>query len=275
MIPADNENFAKALLVLGEVFGEQISEARLEAYRMVLAGYEFQSVESAIQRAMTSLRFFPKPAELVEMIEGNADDRANQAWSTFFAATTDSGYSSAKFLDPASAIAVDAVFQGWIQACQMINQSSPEMLAHYRNHFLKQYAAARRSGRDVVTYRPGLSELSMRGDAGWKDRFQRPIVQPVLVIGMRETRKMMLPFDVQNGTLTAPAMEALTAGVQELQQFAQKFIGRAPSSQKALGAVPQQPATKAEIAEILAEATAKLSDQPRAQVYLEQLEAAA
>lgn len=259
MTPEDDKKFIKALLVLGEVFNEQVSETRLEAYRMVLGDYEFQSVEDAIRRAMTSLKFFPRPSELVEMIEGNADDRANQAWSTFFAATADSGYSSVKFLDPASAIAVDAVFQGWIQACKVINEATPEMLAHHRNHFLKQYSAARRGGRDVVTYRPGLSELSMRAEAGWKDRFNRPVIQPVLVVGLRETRKMMLPFDVQSGTLTAPAMEALTSGVQELQRFAQSYIGRAPQPQRALNAAP---ATKDEVAEILAETKSKYGDSP-------------
>lgn len=272
MNATDDTKFVQALLVLGEVFNEQISEMRMEAYRMALADYDMAAIERACKSAMTSLKFFPKPVELIELIEGNAEDRANQAWGTLYAATTDSGYSSVRFLDPAAAVAVDAVFQGWIQACQVLSQCSSEMLAHYRNHFIKQYVAARRNRRDVETYRPGLSELSMRVDGEWKTRMQRAIVQPVLLIGIRETRRLMMPFDVQTGTLRADAQAALTAGVDAAQQFARQFAGKPMLPPAPLKALSAAPATEDEKREILAEVRSQFAANPNATAYLNALE---
>lgn len=274
MIPADDANFVRALLILGEAFGEQISETRIEAYRLVLEAYDIAAIEQATRKAMSTLKFFPKPAEIIEIIEGGSNDRAAMAWAAFLDATSDSGYASVKFLEPATAIAVDAVFGGWIQACELLHTCAPEMLAHYLNNFSKQYTAARNANRDVVTYRAGRSELSMRDGGQWKERMQRAVVQPVLLVGQRETRKVMLPFDPQAGTLRADAMEALLTGVAEVLKFAQQFSKPALAAAKetrALKAAPEPMATKEEVEAILAEAKAKHGDSP----YLKALEVAA
>lgn len=268
----DVPKFAQLLLVMGEVYSEQVSDTRLEAYRLVLGDYEFSAIEAAMQRAMRTLKFFPKPAEIVEMIEGGQADRAAMAWAAFLSATDDGGYASVKFLEPATAIAVDAVFGSWIQACQLLHVCEPEMKAHYLNQFTRQYTAALKTSRDTVTYRPGLSELSMRDGGAWRERMTRAIVQPVLLVGARETRKVMLPFDPQAGTLRADAMEALTAGAATALQFAQQFNGRpALPAQPALKALNVAPATKDEIATILTEARNKYGESP----YLKALEEAA
>lgn len=268
----DVPKFAQLLLVMGEVYSEQVSDTRLEAYRLVLGDYEFSVVEAAMRRAMRTLKFFPKPAEIVELIEGGQSDRAAMAWAAFLSATEDGGYASVKFLEPATAIAMDAVFGSWIQACQLLHTCEPEMKAHYLNQFTRQYTAAMKTSRDAITYRPGLSEFSMRDGGAWRERMTRAIVQPVLLVGARETRKVMMPFDPQVGTLRADAMKALTTGASTALQFAKQFAGRpALAAQPDLKALNAAPATKDEVVTILAEARGKFGESP----YLKALEAAA
>lgn len=298
MTEQDTPKLKEIMNRVGIITDKPMTKSHYDTYFELLKGFSIEQVAGAFTEALKKNTFFPRPAELLEILEGNDDDRASYAWSAFLSAAKNGGYASVKFLDAATAIAVDQAFGGWIQACQKLaagwvddfgkihDASSDEMITAWRNHFFKVYAAARRSHREVELYRPGLSELSMRdpqkplrGDempGEWKSRMTT-LIQSVLLIGFKETREIKLPFDVQAGTLTDAAKAALAEGPKAAIALAESLTPRralaaVQPEQKALKAAPQPPATREEIAAILAEAKAKLADKPKAQQYLRLLE---
>ena len=196
--------FTEYLLTLGEVFGEQISELRLEAYRAALDGYELPAIESAMRRATATLKFFPKPAELIELMEGSHDDRAGQAWHVLLDAVSDGGNASVKFLDPAAAVAMDVTFGGYLQAARTIREADEPMIAHYRKNYMQAYQTARKFPRQVETYRAGVFEFQNSAGGNWTERIPSYFA-PVRLIGLREVKEVRLQFDAQTGKLTGAA----------------------------------------------------------------------
>src|SRR5438874_1621180 len=81
MTNTDREQFTKWLFLLAEGFKEPMSELRLEAYWMALE-HEISIVQmgDAVREALRSSKFFPRPAELREYIQGNPKQLAEAAW---------------------------------------------------------------------------------------------------------------------------------------------------------------------------------------------------
>lgn len=252
--------FTQCLLVLGEVFSEQISELRLEAYRMALDGYELSAIESAMNRAIGTLKFFPKPAELIELMEGSHDDRAGQAWHVLLDAVSDGGNASVKFLDPAAAVAMDVTFGGYLQAARTIREADEPMIAHYRKNYVQAYQTARKFPRQVETYRAGVFEFQNSAGGTWTQRMQS-YLSPVRLIGLREVKEVRLPFDAQTGKLTGDAKLMLDAATTT--EGAQKLLAtgmtRAP---KLLSAPAVEPLSHQEARQFLKAVETETSETP-------------
>lgn len=231
MTESDRTEFGKILFGLGEVYGESLSAPRIDAYFLALSDLTIEQVDAAVTNLMRSSKFFPRPAEILDAARGNIEDQAHRAWSTFLDAAADSGYASVQFYDPATAYAVDAVFGGWIKAGELLaagwmdssgrhqGGSSDEMLAHYRNHFIKQYLAYRRAPSEVELYSPGRSELSMRENSVLAERMPT-LHQPVKLISNGKVFTMRLPFDTASGRLTTECRAALDQGPDAVRRFA-------------------------------------------------------
>lgn len=56
------------IAAMAEVYGEPITAARLRLYAGALEDYSPQEIETAIKRALKSMKWFPKPAELIEIM---------------------------------------------------------------------------------------------------------------------------------------------------------------------------------------------------------------
>lgn len=258
MTESDRAEFGKILFGLGEIYGEALSAPRIDAYFAALSDLTIEQVDVAVTILMRSSKFFPRPAEIIDAARGNVEDQANRAWATFLDAAADAGYASVRFFDPATAYAVDAVFGGWIKAGELLAAGwvdsagrhqggcTDEMLAHYRNHFIKQYLVHRRAPSEIELYSPGRGELSMRENSAWSGRM--PILhQPVKLIGNGKTFTMRLPFDTASGRLTAECRAALDQGPDAVRRFALA----PPKAAPALPApVDDTPITQEEIDEI-------------------------
>lgn len=66
--------FAENMAGLGELFGKRISDVLKEIYWQALAPYSNEQCRIAFNRATTERKFFPKPVELIELIEGSTKD---------------------------------------------------------------------------------------------------------------------------------------------------------------------------------------------------------
>lgn len=210
MTNSDRKQFAQLCALLSQAFDKEMSTLLANIYFDSLKDFSIEQVACAVEQAIKSRKFFPKVAELRELIEGGADDRAAQAWALFLEAVSNGGQSSVQFSDRAMATAMDAVFGGWTQACGILSANcSDEMVAHYQKAFLKQYASAKNSGREALLYRPGLTEMNLReGGAAWAARMPT-LHQPVIYVGSERIITLRLPFDVERGQLAAEARAML------------------------------------------------------------------
>jgi hypothetical protein len=82
------EDFAGLMALLAEVFGKELNPQLVEIYFRALADFSIERIAAAVEEAVRRLRFFPKPAELIELMEGSPDDQAEHAWGQFWLALT-------------------------------------------------------------------------------------------------------------------------------------------------------------------------------------------
>lgn len=247
MLKSDKAKLTEALAACAIVFDKEMNEPLIEAYFIALQEFPIDAVCGAFIQAMKTKTFFPKPAELRESLEGNGDDRANQAWMLVCDAVADP-YASVKFLDPATASAIDAVFGSWALACRAMSSAEEPMVAHYRKAFHQSYVTARKFPRDVETYRAGIAEATNRAGGGYVQRIKR-FFAPVQIIGFREIKTLRLPFDAETGRLTAEAQALLNQasnpdGARALIEYAR---GQMPQTALGDGMPKIEPATGGEL----------------------------
>ena len=81
MESADKNRFVEALAALREVLGGQpLSQAAIRGYWIALSGLSYAQYELACKRAMQSLKWFPKPVELIELATGTESQKTEAAW---------------------------------------------------------------------------------------------------------------------------------------------------------------------------------------------------
>ena len=67
MTVGDRPKFAAAMLRMQEVYDVPVSEAKAEAYYDALVELDWRDLEPAIREAVKRCKFFPRPAELIEI----------------------------------------------------------------------------------------------------------------------------------------------------------------------------------------------------------------
>jgi len=113
----NTEAFAANMTGMAEVFGVEMSPVKLMIYEKALGKFSDQEIQKAVDVAITTLKFFPKPVELIELIDGKPDERAVQAWGTLLETIQRHGaYRSVVFDDPKIASVVE-MMGGWREVC--------------------------------------------------------------------------------------------------------------------------------------------------------------
>ncbi len=161
MIDADREAFAVQLAMLSEVFDKELSTAASEAYFGVLKGYEIDAVRLAVQQAIRRCQFFPRPAQLIDFLEGGTvEDRAMLAWARVLGALEAHGTGqSVDFGDPALHAAVVTV-GGW--GTERWGRWDEGEEGYTRAAFLRAYRAFHGAPSRAPTYLPGRFEQANR-----------------------------------------------------------------------------------------------------------------
>jgi hypothetical protein len=113
------KRLSELLANLGELFDKEISEGLARLYFGALEKYTDEEVELACNKAVRSCTFFPKPAELIQFIEGTPEDRIALAYTQLLKLCEETGaYCSVQFEDPGLEAVVEA-WGGWQAICHM------------------------------------------------------------------------------------------------------------------------------------------------------------
>lgn len=166
MTATDAEAFNQLLGSLGEVFNETISSTRALLYFGALSDYPLDVVRAAVLMAIKSKTFFPKPAELIEIIAGRPEDQALAAWTRVESAMREVGsYQSVTFDDPILHAAIGQM-GGWHGAWAWERLEEREY-GFKRLEFTRYYRLFLDRGVSAAPrYLLGQAELTNREDRG-------------------------------------------------------------------------------------------------------------
>lgn len=157
MTEQDRSDFATLMLGLGETYGEPVSDARMEIYFRALCDLDLDDVRQAATAHVRMSKFFPRPAEIREAIDGSVDDRAELAWVALLREVRRVGYIGSPDFggDEALRRAALELYGGWVALCSSLPADGPELLG-YRKQFLATYRAYdNRAQRDALpAYEP-------------------------------------------------------------------------------------------------------------------------
>lgn len=135
----DKDRFLKAFTYLCEVFSKKHSKILLGAYFKSMSKFSIEKVETAIEGAITNAKYFPKPAELIEMIIGGSekleDIAETQALKVIEATKKYGSYQSVKFADEITERIVSKQF-GWSALCAMQEKNFSFFIRDFKSAYL-------------------------------------------------------------------------------------------------------------------------------------------
>ena len=107
--------FQENMALLGEVFDKSISAVLMETYWQTLFPFSDPDCQAAFKQIIASKKFFPKPADFLEILQGKPDDdKPSLAWAMVDRAVRRIGpYDSVKFPDPVIHSVIESM-GGWV-----------------------------------------------------------------------------------------------------------------------------------------------------------------
>ena len=137
--------FGVMLLAMGEAFNEPVSEVRAEVFCRALEDLPFEAVKEAAQVHIRTSPFFPKPADLRQLVLGNVEDQAEFAWQHVLREVRRVGWvGKPSWPDDVTERAALGLFGGsWRALCENLPAGGPELLG-YRKQFCSIFGATAR-----------------------------------------------------------------------------------------------------------------------------------
>lgn len=154
MTDDDRPAFARGLYALGETFNEPVSELRAEAYFDALRDLPIVDVLQAMRQAIKAGRFFPRPVEIREAIDGSTEDQAEIAWGAAVALVRQRGWynppAEADWPNWMTRRAALELFGGWQRLCECLPGEGPGFHAAAKQFKATFRAYANRERRDAL-----------------------------------------------------------------------------------------------------------------------------
>ncbi len=166
MTANDKQEFWALLKATFELYSKPVpSKTMAMMYWGVLEQYDMAAVRYALNAWMHNPdegKFYPKPGDLVKMIEGSTEDAAMRAWSSVARAIrTVGGYASVCFDDGTVHKVIDEM-GGWIH----LTETPTDEDLKFRGHeFVRRYRAYKLAGgaKEFPQYLIGVTEGTNRG----------------------------------------------------------------------------------------------------------------
>jgi hypothetical protein len=191
----DDQRVTERLLALCELHGKVLTTALARMYMAVLRRMEADAAVCALENAFLTLKWFPKPSELIELSQGSLEEKSYHAWNIFLDVHRRVGAHSSVFFEDGRMSAVIDMFGGWIECKKWLLND----LSWRRTEFLRAYQAMKAHPKPHV--HQGLQAI----DNHCKGFFSN-VPDPVIVDSHGEVVSFIsLPAHVQRKCL--PVME--------------------------------------------------------------------
>ena len=110
----NKKSFIKYMATLAVIFDKELTDALAEVYWQVLEPFSDEDCDKAFQKVMATSRFWPKPADFLEVLQGTEEEKAVNAWIEVDRAMKRIGtYSSVTFKDHVIHSVIETM-GGWI-----------------------------------------------------------------------------------------------------------------------------------------------------------------
>jgi hypothetical protein len=165
MIKKDLPEFAQCMTALALIFNEELKAEKVELYFGLLKEYEIGLVKNASDRLGRTLKFFPKPADFIEAIDGTIEEKASKAWYDYKKALDRPGpYKSLNIFDPFAHAAIQDMdlWGSGIERNGYPDQRADEDFI--RQEFIRRYKIRAKHTRPehLPMYLPGVYEEENR-----------------------------------------------------------------------------------------------------------------
>jgi len=180
--------FKEYMTMLCELHDKILSDMMKDLYWKVLEPFNDEQCEDAFKELIYSTRFFPKPVDLIEILQGKKQDQATLAWLDVLGAVKAVGnYKSVKFSNPAIHSVINAM-GGWPQLCMM--ESKDEKWK--QKEFERLYEVMTLRGGKHPAYLPGTHENSNTPAmiALYEERTGKKFHQDIIAIGYEEQKQI-------------------------------------------------------------------------------------
>lgn len=133
------QRFGALMAMLSATFNEPVTEPRVAAYFEVLKALSIEEVESGVKACLAGCRFFPKPADILEAVNGNAKEReatleaqAAGAWAVAF---DECDHAVGRRFEDSTIHHVVKALGGWVDFSNMTEEEVPFV----RKDFIRLY----------------------------------------------------------------------------------------------------------------------------------------
>lgn len=163
MVEKDRPEFLNLLMGTCEMLSskkEPPSEFFIDMYWERMKRFSLKEVEQAFNVALDTLKFFPKPVEIIELITGGKDNLEDiaqiEATKVLQAIRRIGGGESVRFTDPITTAVLQRGFNGWVQ---LTAQLMAENEKWFIKDFISIYTAYARQNIKCTDYLPGIVEM--------------------------------------------------------------------------------------------------------------------
>lgn len=192
------KRFADGLAGLCELHNRQASPQMARMYFFALANFDLDDVLRAMVTAISTTQFFPKPVDIIEIMQGSPDDVAEVEASKVWESIKHVGaYKSVVFDNPTTAAVIEYGFGGWAKLCSETRMDEEKW---FRKDFVKTYTAFSRQNVRHFGELAGRAAISNNGHC-------KPHDEQLALIGNAEQAQQMLALG-NNGQLSQISMLA-------------------------------------------------------------------
>lgn len=145
----DEQAFINQLMLLSEVFGKEVSKPLARIYFETLAEYSIDQVTHAANKHIKTGKFFPKPVELTDIINGgkpNTQDKALLAWVSIIDAVKRLGPYRTLTLKDRLAMQIVNHVGGYVGLCSL----STKDLEFKKRDFVEAYTTADKVDEELL-----------------------------------------------------------------------------------------------------------------------------
>lgn len=147
--------FKEYMAMLCELHNRTLSKLLTDLYWKVLEPFTDEQCEAAFKEIIYTGKFFPKPHDFIEALQGSKKNKATEIWIEVLSAVERIGnYQSVKFPDPVTHSIIQAM-GGWPQLCMM----ESDEVKWKQKEFERLHEVIAGRGGDHPDYLPGTHEI--------------------------------------------------------------------------------------------------------------------